>query len=159
MELKVFSILFTEPPVIGPFSFPSDIVDEGSFVQVTCSVVKGDEPLKITWHLQGAVVSSEPSLSTTMIGTRTSILIISQVGYRHAGLYACRAENPSGVSTYTAELRVNGTCAEGNVAGRQNQRHWKGYLLGKSFVLVFLPSHSISFQKCPQSVLSHSLIP
>ncbi len=84
-------------------------MDEGSYVQITCSVVKGDEPLKITWHLQGDVVSSEPALTTTMIGTRSSILIISQVGYRHAGNYACRAQNPAGVATYSAELRVNGT--------------------------------------------------
>jgi len=83
-------------------------VDEGSFAQVTCSVTKGDEPLTITWSLQGAVISSEPSLTTTMIGTRTSILIISSVGYRHSGIYTCRAMNPAGSVTHSAELKVNG---------------------------------------------------
>ena len=73
-----------------------------------CSVVKGDEPLKITWHLQGAVVSSEPSLTTTMLGTRSSILTITDVGYRHAGVYACKAQNPAGAVTYSAQLRVKG---------------------------------------------------
>jgi hypothetical protein len=98
----------TEPPQIGPFSFPADVVDEGSFAQVTCSVTKGDEPLTITWSLHGAVISSEPSLTTTMIGTRTSILIIGSVGYRHSGIYTCRAMNPAGSVTHSAELKVNG---------------------------------------------------
>ena len=98
----------SESPKIAPFTFPSEIVDEGSYVQVSCSVIKGDEPLRITWHLQGAEVSSEPSLSTTMIGTRSSILIITNVGYRHAGVYTCRAQNLAGVATYSDELRVNG---------------------------------------------------
>ena len=100
--------LSSEPPQIAPFSFPLGIVDEGSYLQISCSVIKGDEPLMITWHLQGADVSSEPSLSTTMVGTRSSILIITHAGYRHAGVYACRAQNSAGTNTYSAELRVNG---------------------------------------------------
>ncbi len=83
-------------------------MDEGSFAQVTCSVTKGDEPLTITWSLHGDVISSEPSLTTTMIGTRTSILIIGSVGYRHSGIYTCRAINPAGSVTHSAELKVNG---------------------------------------------------
>ncbi len=84
-------------------------MDEGSFAQIACSIIKGDEPLDITWHLHGDVISSEPSITTTMIGSRTSILIINQVGYRHSGLYTCRATNPAGTATYAAELKVNGT--------------------------------------------------
>ena len=108
------AIFSSEPPKIAPFSFPSDIVDEGSYVQVMCSVVKGDEPLKITWHLQGAEVSSEPSLTTTMLGTRSSILTITNVGYRHAGAYACMAQNPAGAVTHSAELRVKGRTGNGS---------------------------------------------
>ena len=103
--------LFPDPPKIGPFSFPSEIVDEGTFAQITCSVTRGDEPLKISWHLHGDVISSEPSITTTMIGTRTSILIIQSVGYRHSGIYSCRAQNPAGSDTYSAELKVNGRVA------------------------------------------------
>ena len=108
------AIFSSEPPQIAPFSFPSEIVDEGSYVQVMCSVVKGDEPLKITWHLQGAVVSSEPLLTTTMLGTRSSILTITNVGYRHAGAYACMAQNPAGAVTHSAELRVKGMAGIGS---------------------------------------------
>ena len=109
MQMQINKKYFhTEPPQIGPFSFPSAVVDEGSFAQITCSITKGDEPLDITWHLHGDVISSEPSITTTMIGSRTSILIISKVGYRHSGKYTCRATNPAGSATYSAILNVNG---------------------------------------------------
>ena len=84
-------------------------MDEGAYVQISCSVITGDEPLKITWSLHGDVISSDPSITTTMIGTRSSILIISKIGYRHSGNYACRATNNAGADTYSATLRVNGT--------------------------------------------------
>ena len=101
-------LLFTESPEIVPFSFGKSVVNEGEYAQVTCSVSRGDEPLKITWSLKGDVVSSEPSLTTTMIGTRTSILIINSVGYRHSGHYTCHASNKAGSSQFTTELLVNG---------------------------------------------------
>ena len=85
-------------------------MDEGDFAQVTCSISKGDEPLKVSWSLKGDVVSSDPSLTTTMIGKRTSILIIDSVGYRHSGVYTCtcHASNKAGSVSFSTELRVNG---------------------------------------------------
>ena len=106
--------LFSELPSIVPFSFGRAIVDEGDFAQVTCSISKGDEPLKVSWSLKGDVVSSEPSLSTTMIGKRTSILIIDSVGYRHSGVYTCHASNKAGSVSYHTELRVNGIYDRGD---------------------------------------------
>jgi hypothetical protein len=91
-----------------PLTFGRDILDEGEFVQLICIVSKGDEPLRLTWSLKGDDVSSEPSLSTTTLGTRTSMLTISSVGYRHSGTYTCRASNDAGTTTQSAELKVNG---------------------------------------------------
>ena len=65
-------------------------------------------PLSITWSLKGDTINSDPAISTTMLGTQSSILMITNVDYQHSGLYICRAENPAGISTYAAELRVNG---------------------------------------------------
>ena len=50
-------------------------------------------------HFLGIAVylaSSDPSITTTMIGTRTSMLMINNVGYRHSGAYSCRASNHAG---------------------------------------------------------------
>ena len=101
-------ILFTELPEIIPFSFGKESVNQGDFAQLTCVVTRGDKPLTITWSLKGDIVSSDPTLTTTMLGTQASMLVISSVDYHHSGVYTCRAENIAGISTYSAELKVNG---------------------------------------------------
>ena len=77
--------------------------------QLTCFVRRGDDPLRISWFLKGAVVSSDPSVTTTMIGTRASMLMITNVGYRHSGTYTCKASNEAGTEDVSATLKVNGT--------------------------------------------------
>ena len=91
-----------------PLNFGSDVLDEGEFAQLLCIVRKGDEPLSISWSLKGATISSGPGLTTASLGTRTSMLTISSVGYRHSGTYTCTAKNNAGVYSQTAELKVNG---------------------------------------------------
>lgn len=83
-------------------------MDEGAYAQLACSVSHGDEPITITWSLKGDSISSEPSITTTMFGTRTSMLLISSVGYRHSGDYTCNARNQAGVASYSTTLKVNG---------------------------------------------------
>ena len=106
--VKFATSLILEPPRIVPFTFGRETVNEGEFAQVTCSVSTGDEPLAISWSLQGDTVSSDPVLTTSMIGTRTSILIIGSVSYRHSGLYTCQAANAAGSVSHSARLSVNG---------------------------------------------------
>ncbi|TRY65545.1 hypothetical protein TCAL_17351, partial [Tigriopus californicus] len=65
-ELKV-----NEPPSVLPITFGQDIVNEDDFGQLVCTVIRGDEPLDFTWHLHGDVVSSEPGLTTSQLGSRT----------------------------------------------------------------------------------------
>lgn len=102
--------MLTETPQIVPFSFGNDVINEGDVAQLTCLVKRGDEPLKITWYLKGDVISSEPSMTTTMIGSRASMLMITNVGYRNSGTYTCKATNDAGFQTMAATLKVNGSC-------------------------------------------------
>ena len=110
-KTTIFS-LFAEPPVLLPLTFGSDVVDEGEFAQLVCIVRKGDEPLTLSWALKGDKISSEPGLTTASLGTRTSMLTISSVGYRHSGTYTCTAKNNAGVTSQTATLKVNGKIFE-----------------------------------------------
>ena len=99
---------FLEPPKLAPFSFASSIIDSGEFAQLTCAVSKGDMPLTITWSLKGKDLNSGDSITTTMLGTRASMLVIPSVDYSHVGKYTCRATNAAGSVTHSAELKVNG---------------------------------------------------
>jgi hypothetical protein len=76
--------------------------------QLTCLVSRGDEPLRISWSLKGDIISSDQSMTTTMMGSRVSMLMISGVGYQHSGTYTCKASNTAGFVTMSAELKVNG---------------------------------------------------
>ena len=113
-----------EPPSLVPLSFASDVLDEGEFAQLLCIVRKGDEPLVLSWALKGATISSEPGLTTASLGTRTSMLTINSVGYRHSGTYTCTAKNKAGSSSQTAELKVNGNKFE---LGRETGHRKHGY--------------------------------
>ena len=104
--LEIF--LLIELPEIVPFTFGEKSVNQGEFAQLMCVVRKGDMPLSITWSLKGDIISSDPVLTTTMIGLQTSLLTISSVDYQHSGIYTCRAENKAGITSHSAELLVNG---------------------------------------------------
>ena len=71
-------------------------------------MIQGDEPISISWSLHGEDLGTGPDLTTTQIGTRTSILSISSVSYRHTGSYTCTASNPAGSVSHSAVLKVNG---------------------------------------------------
>ena len=103
----VYTFWFSiESPEIDPMTFGKDTMNVGDFAQVVCVVSKGDEPLSLTWSFNGAVISSEPSISTTLMGTRTSTLTIQSVGDSHSGVYTCSATNRAGSTSSSATLKV-----------------------------------------------------
>ena len=100
--------MLTEPPVLTPMSFGKDVVNEGDYGQLFCSVIRGDPPFSFTWSLHGDIVHTEPGLTTNQMGGRTSILTINSVGYRHSGQYTCTVSNTAGQTSESTQLKVNG---------------------------------------------------
>ena len=96
------------PPQILPLTFGQDVLDAGSFAQLSCIVAKGDEPLKISWAFHGHELSEGLGIITSPLGTRGSSLMIPSVGDAHRGNYTCQVVNTAGKRQKTVELCVNG---------------------------------------------------
>lgn len=80
----------------------------GESIQLICHVTKGDQPLKISWSIQGEEFDSQPGISTTKIGDSTSLLTIASTMAAHSSNYTCTATNPAGSTSYTATVHING---------------------------------------------------
>nr|XP_040576477.1 Down syndrome cell adhesion molecule-like protein Dscam2 isoform X20 [Lepeophtheirus salmonis] len=96
-----------EPPLIAPFSFANEVMNEGDFAQISCVITSGDLPLLITWSFHGNTIGTNTGIATTNLGPRMSVLAINSVNYSHQGKYTCQAKNKAGIRTHTAELKVN----------------------------------------------------
>ncbi|PBC29921.1 Titin [Apis cerana cerana] len=95
-------------PQIFPFTFGDEPVNSGEAISATCSILKGDFPMDITWALDGSPIDSERSDQYTITKSkRLSVLAIDAVAARHAGEYTCTASNKAGASSHTAALAVN----------------------------------------------------
>ena len=110
LSLIVKTNLFfsSEPPNLLPLNFGQEVMDEGSFAQVSCIVTKGDQPLTISWSFHGHDISSDLGIITTPLGQMGSSLMITSVGHKHRGTFTCKASNQAGNTTQSVELRVNG---------------------------------------------------
>lgn len=97
-------------PQIGSISFGEEPLNAGDATSLTCSVIKGDSPLEITWMFNNEPLpSSDLGVIVTETGKRTKQLTIDFVSARHAGEYTCVASNIAGSTSRSATLTVNGT--------------------------------------------------
>ena len=84
-------------------------MNSGEAISATCSILKGDFPMDISWAFNGVSIDSERSDQYTITKSkRLSVLAIDAVAARHAGEYTCTASNKAGASSHTAVLAVNG---------------------------------------------------
>jgi hypothetical protein len=95
-------------PAINPFAFDQPVYS-GDDVQLTCYVARGDEPISVSWTLYGLPLdNSRPGVNLVNVGSKTSLLTMSNVNHNSDGEYRCLAKNPAGVSSYSANLTVYG---------------------------------------------------
>lgn len=114
VDLNVFELFFaksfpfTVPPQIMPFEFGEEPVNAQEMVLVTCTVTKGDLPLKIQWYFNGKFIKSG-QIGVNLANTkRTSQLSIESVTHQNQGNYSCVVNNDAGNTNHTAQLYVNG---------------------------------------------------
>ncbi|CAF4862530.1 unnamed protein product [Pieris macdunnoughi] len=94
-------------PQVTPFDFGEEILNAGDTVSLTCTVGKGDLPLKIHWQLNDEILNSGNGIFINRNGKRISVLSIENVQHEHIGNYTCIAENEAGSSSHSALLNVN----------------------------------------------------
>lgn len=102
---------FTVPPQVAPVTIGDEPANWGEQVSATCNVLKGDNPIEITWTLNNRTINSEtyPDITISTNGKKISFLVIDSVSAHHAGEYSCIASNLAGSSSRSAILAVNGT--------------------------------------------------
>lgn len=95
-------------PKIQPFSFPQSM-SIGQKASVTCSVIKGNTPLKFQWMKDKKEISDSESTKIHYIDD-ISVLAVDPVKSNSGGNYTCIVSNNLGRDEYTAELIVKGNC-------------------------------------------------
>ncbi|XP_050305223.1 cell adhesion molecule Dscam2 isoform X43 [Anthonomus grandis grandis] len=95
-------------PQILHFDFGEESANSGDSASLSCSVIKGDLPINITWQLNNKPINSgEYGIVTSRVSKKVSTLTIDNVEAHHGGNYECVAENAAGKASYSAELLVN----------------------------------------------------
>lgn len=109
---KTLSSLCSVLPQIVPFAFGEDEINAAEMVSASCTVNKGDFPIKISWLHNSQPIYANDGVSISRTNQRISILSIESVHGRHSGTYSCMAENLAGSVNFTTSLWVNGTSVQ-----------------------------------------------
>jgi hypothetical protein len=100
---------FTALPQILPFTFGEESVNAGDSSTVSCSVIKGDSPISISWLFNETEINHGQGINVFQVGNKASSLSIDTVQAHHSGGYICVARNIAGATNFSAYLHVNGT--------------------------------------------------
>lgn len=93
-----------------PLDFGEESVNSGESASLSCSVTKGDLPIKISWfHNNERIESGNDGIVISRVSNKLSTLSIDNVYAGHSGTYQCVAGNIAGNASFSAELHVNGT--------------------------------------------------
>lgn len=104
----IFIVVLVAPQIL-PMDFGEESVDSGEVASLTCTVHKGDLPIKITWLHNNESIRSDANIMVSKAGRKVSTLTIDSVQAEHAGTFTCLAQNHAGSSHYSVVLHVNGT--------------------------------------------------
>ena len=99
-----------------PFNFGEDELNLYDTVSATCTVSKGDLPIKIWWtvieaddpDLKDQILTTSDGILISRTSKKISMLSIESVNARNRGNYTCHARNKAGETSVTAILAING---------------------------------------------------
>ncbi|XP_040066621.1 hemicentin-2 [Ixodes scapularis] len=107
----VATSLDSDLPKPQSLGFPTDL-GLGDEAVVTCFAKKSSllsaNQLSLSWHKDGAPISSEARISLARLSRNSLSLSIKSVLPEDIGNYTCVAEGPTGSSTVTVPLLVSG---------------------------------------------------
>lgn len=84
------------------------LLNVGDRATLTCSVVKGDLPLTITWLKDRRNIDPSQRMAITQVDQYDSILVIDHLSSDHTGNYTCAVRNLAAEVEITQALLVNG---------------------------------------------------
>ncbi|XP_058457695.1 cell adhesion molecule Dscam2 isoform X16 [Malaya genurostris] len=95
------------PPKLNPFHSSILSLNVGDRASITCSVIKGDVPLTITWRKDGRPIDPSQRMSVTQVDQYNSILVIENLSADHTGNYSCVVRNTASETEGSQALLVN----------------------------------------------------
>lgn len=114
---------FPVPPKLSPFQSSILQLNVGDRASLTCSVIKGDLPLPVTWRKNGHIINTaqHQQVSIKQVDQYNSILVIENLGHDHSGNYSCHVQNTAAEAEISQTLLVNGKRAK-------HKLFWRPYL-------------------------------
>ncbi|KAK9880043.1 hypothetical protein WA026_008554 [Henosepilachna vigintioctopunctata] len=94
-------------PQILPLDFGEESINSGDVASLTCTVHKGDLPIKINWLHNNRSIEPNSGILVLKAGKKVTTLTIDSVQAEHAGEFTCIAENKAGLARYSTTLHVN----------------------------------------------------
>ncbi|XP_059477743.1 cell adhesion molecule Dscam2 isoform X45 [Neocloeon triangulifer] len=94
-------------PQLVPFSAGEDPINAGEVISLTCTVLKGDSPISISWFFNGTEIESRDEITISKVGKKISMLSIESARADHVGEYTCVAKNAAGATNFTTQLLIN----------------------------------------------------
>lgn len=101
-------IIILVPPKLSPFQSAKIQLNVGDRASITCSVIKGDVPLQMSWRKNGRSIDASQHVSIKQVDEYNSILVIDNLASDHTGNYSCHVRNSAAEVDISQSLLVNG---------------------------------------------------
>ncbi|XP_076349631.1 cell adhesion molecule Dscam1-like isoform X3 [Tachypleus tridentatus] len=93
-------------PQIEPFHFPQS-VHINQRLSISCTVIKGDPPIKMKWLKNGHLLTESEELKVHVLADYSSTILFKSVNPDHRGQYTCTATNHVGTDKHSSTIIIH----------------------------------------------------